>query len=433
MSYKEALSDINRDGDVSLTQQIVDVFAAAIEAGDLGPGDRLPPTREVAEQAGVNHLTAARAYRKLSDLGLVTGRVGSGTYVRASAAATAAPTEARNGPSDPGWQHYALPEETEMHSDRVVTEMLIQADQADETDLLPFSVGYPGLLALPARAHHRDHRRRPRQRRSRGPAVHRDRGAVRAARRDRRPHGPARVGRGSRRDHQHHRRPPGAGARRPRDPAARRRRRLRVAQLLRRDRRRPHHRRPHPPGPDRRRRHRHRGARAAPAPPRDPHDRRPAAPQQPDGPRPLARAPRAPRRARPPPRLLHPRGRDLRRHPLRGGGAAAAARRRPGPRRLRGLADQDGRRRAPAGVGCGQRPRAGADRAPEAPRRHALGDAHPDDRGALPRERRPRAPPLRAGDPVLPRAPRRPAGGARRRAARPSRAGSTRSAAATSS
>ena len=148
MSYKQRLSDINRDGDVSLTQQIVDVFSAAIEAGDLGPGDRLPPTREVAEQAGVNHLTAARAYRKLSDLGLVSGRVGSGTYVRATATATA-PTEAPTGSSDPGWQHYVLPEETEMHSDRVVTEMLIQADQAEETDLLPFSVGYPASSLYP--------------------------------------------------------------------------------------------------------------------------------------------------------------------------------------------------------------------------------------------------------------------------------------------
>jgi 2-aminoadipate transaminase len=149
MSYKQTLSDINRDGDVSLTQQIVDALTAAIEAGELGPGDRLPPTREVAELAGVNHLTAARAYRKLADAGLVTGRVGAGTFVRASAAATSAPTATPNGPSDPGWQHYALPEEVEMHSDRVVTDMLIQADQADEADLLPLSVGYPAASLYP--------------------------------------------------------------------------------------------------------------------------------------------------------------------------------------------------------------------------------------------------------------------------------------------
>ena len=148
MSYKQQLSDINRDGDVSLTQQIVDALSAAIERGELDPGDRLPPTRAVAELAGVNHLTAARAYRKLADLGLVTGRVGSGTYVRATAA-TPVPTDAPDGPADPAWQHYVLPEETEMHSDRVVTDMLIQADQAEETDLLPLSVGYPAASLYP--------------------------------------------------------------------------------------------------------------------------------------------------------------------------------------------------------------------------------------------------------------------------------------------
>src|SRR4029078_10262561 len=60
MSYKIDLSDLKRDGATSLTQQVVDRSAAAIEAGDLEPGEKLPPTRELAELVGVNHLTAAR-------------------------------------------------------------------------------------------------------------------------------------------------------------------------------------------------------------------------------------------------------------------------------------------------------------------------------------------------------------------------------------
>jgi DNA-binding transcriptional MocR family regulator len=143
MSYKQTLSDINRDSDVSLTQQIVEAFAGAIEAGELGPGDRLPPTREVAELAGVNHLTAARAYRKLADLGLVSGRVGSGTYVRSTAAAPSAPA---NGPADPGWQLYALPEEVETPGDRALTAMM---EQAVDPDLLPLNVGYPAAKLYP--------------------------------------------------------------------------------------------------------------------------------------------------------------------------------------------------------------------------------------------------------------------------------------------
>src|ERR671916_213848 len=38
MSYKMNLSDLKRDGDVSLTQQLVDRFVAAIESGELPPG-----------------------------------------------------------------------------------------------------------------------------------------------------------------------------------------------------------------------------------------------------------------------------------------------------------------------------------------------------------------------------------------------------------
>jgi hypothetical protein len=35
------LSDLNRAGDVSLTQQLVDRFSAAIESGELTPGEKL--------------------------------------------------------------------------------------------------------------------------------------------------------------------------------------------------------------------------------------------------------------------------------------------------------------------------------------------------------------------------------------------------------
>ncbi len=52
MSYKIDLSELERDGATSLTQQLVDRFVAAIEAGELEPGEKLPPTRELAELVG---------------------------------------------------------------------------------------------------------------------------------------------------------------------------------------------------------------------------------------------------------------------------------------------------------------------------------------------------------------------------------------------
>ena len=65
MSYKVDLSGLDRDGEVSITGQLVERFRRAIDEGELDPGEKLPPTRELATEVGVNHLTAARVYRKL--------------------------------------------------------------------------------------------------------------------------------------------------------------------------------------------------------------------------------------------------------------------------------------------------------------------------------------------------------------------------------
>jgi DNA-binding transcriptional regulator YhcF (GntR family) len=82
MSNKLILSDLERDGATSLTQQLVDRFVEAIETVELEPGEKLPTTRALAAEAGVNHLTAARVYRRLAELGYVTATVGRGTFVR---------------------------------------------------------------------------------------------------------------------------------------------------------------------------------------------------------------------------------------------------------------------------------------------------------------------------------------------------------------
>ena len=105
MSYKIDLSDIERDGAQSITQQLVDRFTRAIDDGLLDPGEKLPTTRAVAGEAGVNHLTAARVYRRLAELGYVTATVGRGTFVRTI---TPVPAGAEEEESDE-WQAYALP------------------------------------------------------------------------------------------------------------------------------------------------------------------------------------------------------------------------------------------------------------------------------------------------------------------------------------
>ncbi|MBB5084152.1 aminotransferase-like domain-containing protein [Nonomuraea endophytica] len=61
---------------------IVDEFAAAIRAGTLPAGARLPTHRELARERRVALATATRVYAELAAMGLVVGEPGRGTYVR---------------------------------------------------------------------------------------------------------------------------------------------------------------------------------------------------------------------------------------------------------------------------------------------------------------------------------------------------------------
>jgi DNA-binding transcriptional MocR family regulator len=139
MSYKLSLSDLQRDGEVSITQQLVDRFSAAIEAGELESGEKLPPTRELAAEAGVNHLTAARVYRKLAELGYVSASVGRGTFVRALAPAGSA----SHGDD---WQAYALPQDETSYAEQILAEVF---SLAGRDDLISLAVGWPAPSTYP--------------------------------------------------------------------------------------------------------------------------------------------------------------------------------------------------------------------------------------------------------------------------------------------
>ncbi len=64
-----------------LTRQLYAQLRAAILDGRLQAGDRLPPSRALAESLGVARLTVATAYEWLTAEGYVYGRVGAGTFV----------------------------------------------------------------------------------------------------------------------------------------------------------------------------------------------------------------------------------------------------------------------------------------------------------------------------------------------------------------
>lgn len=63
-------------------KQWVDQYAADIRSGKLAPSTKLPTHRELAARHQMSLVTATRVYAELEQMGLVTGEVGRGTYVR---------------------------------------------------------------------------------------------------------------------------------------------------------------------------------------------------------------------------------------------------------------------------------------------------------------------------------------------------------------
>ena len=63
--------------------QIEEELAARIESGELPPGARIEPEREIAAALGVSRMTARAALVRLAQRGLIERRQGRGTFVAA--------------------------------------------------------------------------------------------------------------------------------------------------------------------------------------------------------------------------------------------------------------------------------------------------------------------------------------------------------------
>ena len=77
---------VDPDSHRPLFEQIAASVRGEVLAGRIGPGDRLPAARDLAEAVEVNVHTALRAYQELRDEGLVELRRGRGAVISASAA-----------------------------------------------------------------------------------------------------------------------------------------------------------------------------------------------------------------------------------------------------------------------------------------------------------------------------------------------------------
>ena len=73
--------EIDASGPTLVYVQVADHLAGRIERGELAPGSRLPPERELATFYGVSYDTIRRATAALRERGLIETVHGRGTFV----------------------------------------------------------------------------------------------------------------------------------------------------------------------------------------------------------------------------------------------------------------------------------------------------------------------------------------------------------------
>ena len=149
MSHKLKMFDLDRDGEISITQQLVTLFQTLIDSGELAPGERLPATRAVAADVAINHLTAVRVYRRLAELGYVTSAVGRGTFVRQRVPVPAAGVAGgRSAADSDDWQLGMLAVRPMTYADEMLRDSL-HAPLAG--DVIALGSGFPDPALCPSK------------------------------------------------------------------------------------------------------------------------------------------------------------------------------------------------------------------------------------------------------------------------------------------
>jgi GntR family transcriptional regulator len=87
---------VDRAEDIALHDQVAAEIRRAIADGEAGPGERLPPAKDLAAVLGVNANTVFRALRMLRDEGLLEFRRGRGVTVAGTPEKSAVLSRARD-------------------------------------------------------------------------------------------------------------------------------------------------------------------------------------------------------------------------------------------------------------------------------------------------------------------------------------------------
>ncbi|MFD7307597.1 PLP-dependent aminotransferase family protein [Promicromonospora sp. NPDC059942] len=142
-----------------LTAWLAEAVRGAVSEGRLVPGDRLPATRVLADQLGCSRGVVVDAYRRLTDEGLLAGRHGGGTTVRAAWPTVPGPDARAPAPGpDTRAAHGTAPATRPPSSGLagglpgVFTPPVPGAPGAPGADLIDLSPGLPDLSAFPRAA-----------------------------------------------------------------------------------------------------------------------------------------------------------------------------------------------------------------------------------------------------------------------------------------
>ena len=133
------ISPLDPDDKVPLFRQLYDQMREMVESGTLHRGDRLPATRELAGQLGLNRTTISAAYALLESEGLIAGHVGRGSFVTGRALKNDASAPASFSRSRPSELLFPLAEF------RKTCAEVIASDEAASILQLGSPSGYPPL------------------------------------------------------------------------------------------------------------------------------------------------------------------------------------------------------------------------------------------------------------------------------------------------
>ncbi len=113
---------LNPQSALPLYRQIESYLRQGILSGSLAPDTRLPASRQLASDLGVNRITVENAYACLEADGLVISRIGSGTYVLSPQSFPLSPDDSR-ATAWPLWQQ-SVQARSAMYGNPVVDETL---------------------------------------------------------------------------------------------------------------------------------------------------------------------------------------------------------------------------------------------------------------------------------------------------------------------